>query len=113
MKLNRRRMKRARARRHEKDRLIRESILPVAGPDGQTLGMIAAIGEGAGRRYFVVREGLRGYMLQVSDEFLMIGAALRCVTCQHHLAPDSEGDLDHDDPNNNLIVSWRRLLSTY
>lgn len=79
MKLSRRHLKRARARRRDEDRLLRESVLPVAGPHGETLGMIACIGEGRRRRYFVVREGARGYMVAVSRSYVMLGSAMRLI----------------------------------
>ena len=79
MKLSRRHLKRARARRLDEDRILRESVLPVAGPCGEILGMIAAIGEGRGRRYFVVREGVRGYMIAVSRSYVMLGSAMRLI----------------------------------
>ena len=76
MKLSRRLLRRARAGRRAEDALLRESILPVAGPHGETAGMIACVGEGRGRRYFIVREGRRGFMLPVSGPYYMLGAAI-------------------------------------
>jgi hypothetical protein len=61
------------------DSVLRESILPIAGPRGETLGLVACVGEGRSRRYFVVREGRRGFMLPVSRPYVMLGAAVRCV----------------------------------
>lgn len=80
MKLNRRKLRAARARRRMEDSVLRESILPIAGPHGETIGLVACIGEGRTRRYVVVREGRRGVLVPVSREYVMIGSAIRWVT---------------------------------
>jgi hypothetical protein len=64
------------------DSVLRESILPIAGPRGETLGLVACVGEGRSRRYFVVREGRRGFMLPVSRSYVMLGSAMRWVMDQ-------------------------------